>query len=67
MQVKRREGVGALLMVEGADRAEAGAQMKETAEELGLSANEQGAGLIDAAAVLGFRSDETLAASVLRG
>ena len=45
-------GAGALLMAEGYDRSEARTQLTATAEDLGLSPNAQGAGLVDAAAAL---------------
>ncbi|MFO8114695.1 MAG: S8 family serine peptidase [Halorubrum sp.] len=45
-------GVGALLMADGTTRSDARSRLAETAEDIGLSADEQGNGLVDAAAAV---------------
>ena len=49
-------GAGAQLMAQGYTNVEARNQLKSTAEDLGLSSNEQGSGLLDVAASLGLNS-----------
>ena len=49
-------GVGALLAGEGYTNIDARVQMRDTAENLGLSSDEQGYGLVDAAAAIGLDS-----------
>ncbi len=49
-------GAGGLLMSEGYANTEARQQLTDTAEDIGLSDNEQGAGLLDGAAALGLNS-----------
>lgn len=49
-------GAGGLLMSEGYANTEARQQLTDTAEDIGLSDNEQGAGLLDAVAALGLNS-----------
>ena len=51
-------GAGAQLMANGATNTEARQQLKDTAEDIGLATNEQGAGLLDAAAALGLDSSD---------
>ena len=57
-------GAGALLMAEGDNRMEARDKLTETAEDIGRSPDERGAGLVDAAAALGLDSSENLALHV---
>ncbi|MFO7832953.1 MAG: S8 family serine peptidase [Halohasta sp.] len=45
-------GAGALLMADGTTRSDARSRLVETAEDIGLSADEQGNGLVDAAAAV---------------
>ncbi|WP_129116972.1 S8 family peptidase [Halegenticoccus tardaugens] len=47
-------GAGALLMAEGDTNAEARDRLRGTAEDVGLSSEEQGDGLLDAAAAVGL-------------
>ncbi|RRJ33544.1 S8 family peptidase [Halocatena pleomorpha] len=47
-------GAGGLLMSEGYTNTEARQRLTSTAENIGLSSNEQGAGLLDAASALGL-------------
>ncbi|WP_248905790.1 S8 family peptidase [Halocatena marina] len=49
-------GAGGLLMSEGYTNTEARQQLQDAAEDIGLSSNEQGSGLLDAAAALGLNS-----------
>ncbi|WP_158056685.1 S8 family peptidase [Halorussus halophilus] len=51
-------GVGALLAAEGYTNTGARTHMQNTAEDLGLSAREQGYGLVDAAAAVGLDSSD---------
>ncbi|PSQ16924.1 hypothetical protein BRD00_09060 [Halobacteriales archaeon QS_8_69_26] len=53
-------GAGGLLMANGLSNDEARQQLKGTAEDLGLPDNDQGAGLLDAAAALGLDSSDDL-------
>ncbi|WP_137283880.1 S8 family serine peptidase [Halorussus salinisoli] len=46
-------GAGAQLMANGASNTEARSTLKNTAEDIGLASNEQGAGLLDVEAALG--------------
>lgn len=46
-------GAGAQLMANGYTNTEARQQLRQTAEDIGLSSNEQGSGLLDVAAALG--------------
>ncbi|UTF52015.1 S8 family peptidase [Natronosalvus rutilus] len=49
-------GAGGQLMANGYTNTEARQQLKDTAEDIGLSDNEQGSGLLDVAAALGLSS-----------
>ena len=49
-------GAGAQLMAQGYTNTEARNQLTSTAEDIGLSSNEQGSGLLDVAASLGLNS-----------
>jgi subtilisin len=49
-------GAAGQLMANGYTNAEARSRLKDTAEDVGLASNEQGAGLLDAAAALGHDS-----------
>ncbi len=51
-------GAGALLAADGFTNAEARDRLLATAEDVGLSTNESGAGLLDAAAALGHDSSD---------
>jgi subtilisin len=51
-------GVAALLAAEGYTNSGARSQLKDSAEDIGLSDNESGAGLVDAAAALGLDSSD---------
>ena len=53
-------GAGGQLMADGRSNTEARSQLKSTAEDIGLASNESGAGLVDAAAALGFDSSDDL-------
>jgi subtilisin len=52
-------GAAGQLMANGFTNDEARQQLKSTAEDIGLSANESGAGLLDVAAALGFDSSDS--------
>lgn len=56
-------GGGAQLMANGSTNGEARTQLKDTAEDIGLATNEQGAGLLDVAASLGLDSSNDLGSS----
>lgn len=51
-------GAGAQLMATGDDNEEARSTLVETAEDLGMTSNDQGAGLVDVAAALGLDSSD---------
>ncbi|NHN58865.1 MULTISPECIES: S8 family peptidase [Halorussus] len=51
-------GAAGQLMANGLSNAEARDELESTAEDIGLSSNEQGHGLLDAAAALGFDSSD---------
>ena len=51
-------GAGAQLMANGYSNKNARQQLKDTAEDIGLSSNEQGSGLLDVAAALGLSSTD---------
>ncbi|WP_430506001.1 S8 family peptidase [Haloparvum sp. PAK95] len=51
-------GAGAQLMANGYTNTEARQQLKDSAEDLGLPSNDQGAGLLDVAAALGLDSSD---------
>ncbi|WP_128478454.1 S8 family peptidase [Halorussus pelagicus] len=51
-------GGGGQLMANGATNGDARSQLKSTAENIGLSSNESGAGLLDVAAALGLDSSD---------
>jgi subtilisin len=51
-------GAGGQLMANGYTNSDARSHLKSTAEDIGLSNNEQGSGLLDAAAALGFDSSD---------
>ena len=51
-------GVGALLAGEGYTNTDARVRMRDTAEDLGLSSDEQGYGLVDAAAAMELDSSD---------
>ena len=55
-------GAGALLMASGYNRSTARDRLTSTAEDILLPSNQQGEGLVDAAAALGLDSSENLAA-----
>jgi subtilisin len=46
-------------MANGYTNGDARSQLKSTAEDIGLSSNESGAGLLDAAAALGYDSSDS--------
>jgi subtilisin len=52
-------GAGGLLMANGYSNTEARDQLNSTAEDVGLSDNEQGNGLVDAAAAIGLDSSDS--------
>ncbi|PSP54574.1 peptidase S8 [Halobacteriales archaeon QS_1_67_19] len=51
-------GVGGQLMTNGYSNTEARTRLQDTAEDIGLGDNEQGYGLVDAAAALGYDSSD---------
>jgi subtilisin len=51
-------GAAGLLMSNGYSNSEARSRLKSTAEDIDLASNEQGAGLLDAAAALGYDSSD---------
>lgn len=51
-------GAAGQLMAGGDSNADARTQLKDTAEDVGLGSNEQGAGLLDVAAALGYDSSD---------
>ncbi|QLG27205.1 S8 family serine peptidase [Halorarum halophilum] len=51
-------GAAGQLMADGYTNAEARSRLTSTAEDIGLSSNEQGAGLLDVAAALGYDSSD---------
>jgi subtilisin len=51
-------GAAGLLMANGASNTQARDTLTSSAEDLGLASNEQGAGLLDAAAALGYSSTD---------
>jgi subtilisin len=51
-------GAAGLLMANGASNTQAHDTLTSSAEDLGLASNEQGAGLLDAAAALGYSSTD---------
>ncbi|QLG62149.1 S8 family peptidase [Halorarum salinum] len=51
-------GAAGSLMAEGYTDSEARSRLKSTAEDVGLSSNEQGSGLLDVAAALGYDSSD---------
>ncbi|MFC7096326.1 S8 family peptidase [Halobaculum marinum] len=51
-------GAAGQLMADGYTASEARSRLKSTAEDLGLASNEQGAGLLDTAAALGYTSSD---------
>jgi subtilisin len=51
-------GAGGQLMSNGSSNGDARSQLKSTAENIGLASNESGAGLLDAAAALGYDSSD---------
>lgn len=53
-------GAGAQLMANGYDNDDARRRLQSTAENIGLSKNEQGNGLVDVAAALGYDSGDDL-------
>ena len=53
-------GAGGQLMANGYTNTEARDRLTNTAEDIGLSANKQGSGLLDVAAALGFDSSDNL-------
>ncbi|MFB6136106.1 MAG: S8 family serine peptidase [Halobacteriaceae archaeon] len=53
-------GAGGQLMANGYTNTEARSRLKNTAENVGLSSNESGAGLLDVAAALGYDSSDDL-------
>jgi subtilisin len=53
-------GAGGQLMDNGYSNTEARNQLNSTAEDIGLSSNEQGHGLVDTAAALGYDSSDDL-------
>jgi subtilisin len=52
-------GAGGQLMADGSTNTEARSQLTSTAEDVGLAANEAGAGLLDTAAALGLDSSDS--------
>ncbi|WP_158056686.1 S8 family peptidase [Halorussus halophilus] len=52
-------GAGGQLMADGYTNTEARSRLKNTAEDIGLGANESGSGLLDAAAALGLDSSNS--------
>jgi subtilisin len=53
-------GAGGQLMANGYTNTDARSQLQSTAEDIGLADNEQGYGLLDAAAALGYDSSDDL-------
>ena len=53
-------GAAGLLMANGYSNTEARARLEDTAEDIGLSSNEQGNGLLDAEAALGDTSNDNM-------
>ncbi|PSQ49781.1 hypothetical protein BRD15_02860 [Halobacteriales archaeon SW_6_65_15] len=53
-------GAGGQLMANGYSNTEARSRLQNTAEDIGLASNEQGHGLLDAAAALGYDSSDDL-------
>jgi subtilisin len=51
-------GAAGQLMANGYTNSEARSQLKATAEDVGLASNEQGSGLLDTAAALGYDSSD---------
>lgn len=58
MSVPHVSGVGGLLMANGYTNTEARERLGNTAEDIGFGENEQGNGLVDAAAALGLNSND---------
>ncbi|WP_137287556.1 S8 family peptidase [Halorussus salinisoli] len=52
-------GAGGQLMSNGYTNGDARSQLKSTAEDIGLTSNESGSGLLDAAAALGYDSSDS--------
>ena len=58
MATAHASGVAALVMAEGYSNTEARSRMQSTAENIGLTSDEQGYGLVDAAAAVGLDSSD---------